>query len=267
MVKLSISRAWEETRAVLASDGKLIGTVALALFVLPGLVLNLVMPRGQPAEMPAPGLWLVVGIAVVLVSLIGQLAVIRLAMTPDVAVGEALAHGARRLLPYVGSVLLWMVPFMLVGGVLIAIVGADPEHPSGAAALALLLLSVFGMFLAVRFILVSPVASAEAVGPIAILRRSWELTRGNWWRLFGFLLIFVVGALVLIIAVNAVAVLLGKLLFSDLSPLSIGGLLVSIVAQLVSGFISVILFVMLARIYVQRGADAYAEVSVPSSGI
>lgn len=267
MSKLSISRAWEETRAVLASDGKLIGTVALAMFVLPGLLLNVAMPQARSAaEMPAPGLWIVIGIVAVLISLVGQLSMIRLAMGPHVSVGEAISHGARRLLPYVGSALLWMVPFMLVGGVLLAVIQKDPEHPSGGAAIGLLLLTVLGTYLAIKFILASAVASAEPVGSIAILQRSWALTRGNWWRLFGFLLIFALGAVALIVAVGAVAGLLAKLLFGDVSPLSLGGLLVSVVGQLVSGCISVILFVMLARIYAQGPAQD-AEVGVPSSGI
>lgn len=266
MSKLSISRAWDETRAVLARDGKLIGTVALALFVLPGLVLGLVMPTARSAEVPQPGVWMLVGFVAVLVTLVGQLSIVRLAMGPHVSVGEAIAHGARRLLPYVGSALVWMIPFMLVGGLLLALVGKDPEHPSGAAAIGLLVLTAVGMFLAVRFILTSAVASAEHVGSVAILRRSWQLTHGNWWRLFGFLLIFALGAIVLIVAVGAIAGVVARMLLGDLSPLSLGGLLVSIVSQLVSALISVVLFVMLARIYAQR-AGAEAEVGVPSSGI
>jgi hypothetical protein len=267
MSKLSISRAWDETRAVLASDGKLIGTVALAMFVLPGLILNVAMPQARSAsEMPAPGLWIVLGLIAVVISLIGQLAMIRLALGPHVSVGEAIAHGGRRFLPYFASVLLWMVPFLLVGGVLIAVVGKDPEHPSGAAAIGLLVLTVLGIYLAIKFILTSAVASAEPIGPIAILQRSWKLTLGNWWRLFAFLLMFAVGAVILIIAVASVAGLLAKMLLGDVTPLSLGGLLVSIVGQLVSGGISVILFVMLARIYAQIPSRD-AEVGVPSSGI
>jgi hypothetical protein len=38
MSKLSLSHAWEETKAILARDGNLLGTVALALVVLPQAV-------------------------------------------------------------------------------------------------------------------------------------------------------------------------------------------------------------------------------------
>ena len=52
---LSISKAWDETKAILVRDGRLIGAVALALFVLPGLVLDLAYPVTPPATLPKPG--------------------------------------------------------------------------------------------------------------------------------------------------------------------------------------------------------------------
>jgi uncharacterized membrane protein len=267
MTKLSISRAWDESRLVLARDGKLIGTVALALFVLPGIVLNVVMPRTPTTEMPRPNAWMVVALVPILISLVGQLSVVRLAMGPHVSVGEAIAHGGRRLLSYVGAVLAWTIPFMIVGSVLYAVVGRDPQHPSTGAAVALLALTIVGVFIAVRLIMMSPVASAEAAGPIAVIRRSWDLTKGHWWRLFGFLVIFLVGALILLFAAQSVSTLIARIFFHDISPLSVGGLLVTIVSQLVSGAVSVLLFVMLARIYVQLTERAQAEVHVPNSGI
>lgn len=267
MTKLSISQAWDEARVVLAQDGKLIGTVALALFVLPGLVLNAAFPR-TPTAMPQAHPWMLVAVIPILISLVGQLSVVRLAMQPHVSVGEAITHGVRRLLSYLGAVLAWTIPFMIVGSIFYSMVGRDPEHPSMGAALGLMAVTAIGLFISVRLILMSAVASAEQGGPIAIIQRSWTLTRGNWWRLFGFLLAFLVGALVLLIAAQSIAAVVARLLFHDVSsPLSVGGLLVSLVSQLVSGGVSVLLFVMLARIYVQLNSRAQAEPGVPSTGI
>lgn len=265
MRKLSISRAWDETRIVLASDGKLIGTVALALIVLPGLVLNL-LPGMRPANMGHPNPWLVVGVIPVVVSLVGQLSVMRLAMEPHVSVGEAIAHGTRRLLPYLGAVLIWTVPILLVGSLLLGLVGKDPAHPPAAASMALILLTAVGVFISVRLVLMSAIATAETAGPIAMLERSWELTRGNWWRLFGFLLLCLIAAMALLFAAEAVTALIARLLFGDVAPLSVGWLLVLIAGQLANSLILVVLFVMLARIYVQLSGAGHADVSVPSSG-
>src|SRR5256885_7186342 len=125
--KMSISLAWDESRAVLARDGKLLGTVALALFVLPGIILDLSMPEAAVGEFPPAGPWMAVAGVAILVSLIGQLAIIRLAMGPHLTVGEAIGHGARRLLPYVAAVLLWGLPIIVVASVFYATAAADPH--------------------------------------------------------------------------------------------------------------------------------------------
>lgn len=267
MSKLSLSRAWEETTAVLARDGRLFLAVALALFVLPGLILNVTMPAAHAGEFPPAGSWMAIAFVVLLVSLVGQMAVIRLAIGPHVSVGEAIMHGVRRVLPYVAAALLWLVPILLIGSALYAYLQANQSKPSLAASLALIVLCVLFAFVAVRLMLSSAVASAENVGPIAILRRSWELSGGNWWRLFLFIVLFGIGALCLLWAVDSVAGLLIRMIVEDSGPRSLGGLLISIVSQLVSGLLSVVLFVMLARIYVQRSEVGAAEPSVPKSGI
>jgi hypothetical protein len=266
MSKLSLSRAWEETNAVLARDGRLFVAVALALFVLPGLVLSVSMPSSEPGKFPPAGPWIAIALAVLLISLIGQLAVLRLAMEPHVAVGEAIMHGVRRLLYYVAAMLCWLVPILVAGSLLYGVLAADETHPSLAAALALLALTVLGTFLGVRLMLSSAVASAETVGPLAILRRSWDLSSGNWWRLFAFLLLFFIGALCLLWAAETVVGLLVRLAVEDSGPRSTGGLLIAIASQIVSALMSVAFFVLLARIYTQLAGGREIQPSVPSSG-
>lgn len=265
MSKLSLSRAWDETRAVLARDGRLFLPVALALFVLPGLIVDVTMPPAEMGQLPSGGPWVAVAFVALMISLVGQLTVIRLAVGAHVTVGQAIAQALRRLLPYVAAMLMWLVPILVVGSALYGLIGTDKANPSVGASLALILLCIGFAFVAVRLMLASPVAIAEDVGPIAILRRSWELSSGNWWRLFAFLLLFGIGALCLLIAVQSVGALIVRLFVEVAGPRSLGGLLISIISQLMSGLLSVVLFVMLARIYVQRsGGDA--QVSVPSSG-
>lgn len=264
MPKLSLSQAWDETKAVLARDGRLFLAVALALFVLPGLILNVSMPEARTGEFPPPGPWMIVGFLALLVWLVGQLAVIRLAMGPHVSVGEAIVHALKRLGPYILAGLLWLIPILIVGSLLSAIIESHWTHPSVAASIGLIALVAVGIFLAVRFILSSPVATAEGIGPIAILQRSWALSSGNWWRLFAFMILFWIGALCLLWAIEIVVGLGVKTMSGDTGPLSLGGLLIAVVSQLVSAFISVNFFVFLARIYTQRAA---AQSGVPKSGI
>lgn len=265
MSKLSLSRAWEESTAVLARDGRLFGAVGLALFVLPGLILNVSVPDAAPNEFPAAGPWMAIALVALLISLVGQLSVIRLAMGPHISVGEAIVHALKRLLPYIAAVIVWLLPLLLIGSGLYEFLGTNEAHPSVAASLALFGITIIGIFLAVHLMLSSPVAAAENVGPFAILRRSWNLSRGNWWRLFVFLLLFAIGALCLIWAIDSVAGVIIRLIVEDSGPRSLGGFLITIISQLVSAAVSVLFFVMLARIYVQR-SEAAAQPSVPKSG-
>jgi hypothetical protein len=107
------------------------------------------------------------------------------------------------------------------------------------------------MFLAIRLLLIGPVASAEEGGSLRVIRRSWELTEGNWWRLFGFVLFFAIGAMVLIMAVSSGLGLAARLAIGQVTPLSVTGLILVLVAQLLTAAIYVVLFVMQARIYAQ----------------
>jgi Membrane domain of glycerophosphoryl diester phosphodiesterase len=266
MPKLSLSRAWDESMAVLARDGRLFVAVALALFVLPGLVLDVSMPDMVAGQFPPAGPWIGIGIVALLIWLVGQLAVIRLAMEPHVAVGEAIMHALKRLFFYVLSAFLWLVPILVLGSVLSAFLEVNRTHPSMVVAISLILLTVVAIFLAIRLILSSAVASTEDVGPLSILQRSWSLTRGNWWRLFVFVLLFWIGALCLLWAVGSVAGVVVRLAVEDSGPRSLGGLLISIISQLISALLSVGCFVMLARIYVQLARTDAPQASVPSSG-
>lgn len=264
MSKLSISKAWDESKAIAARDGRLIAAVALAFLVLPGIILGISVPKASATELPPAGPWMAVALVCVLIALVGQLAVIRLAVGPHGTVGEAIAHAARRLLPLVGAVMIWSLPILLAGYALYSMNDPKDGKPSLAVGLGFLVLTCIGLFLWVRLIVASAVASSEDINPIAILTRSWKLTQGSWWRLFGFALLFGIGAYVLIIAVQSVVGLLARMLIGEIGPMTVAGLIVTVVTQVVSACVSVLFFVMIARIYVQLSGKPRA--AVPSSG-
>jgi hypothetical protein len=266
MGKVSISRAWDESRAILARDGKLIVPVALALLVLPGVAVNALFPEASALNTPQAVAWTVVLFIAFLVTFAGQLSIVRLAMGPHITVGEAIRHSAARVLPFIGAFLLWVIPIVVIASLPFQLIRQNPTHPPLAASLGLLAVGILGFFLAVRLLLVGPVASAEHVGPPTILRRSWNLTAGNWWRLFGFLVVFAIGALILIWAVTSVVGVVARLTIGDISRGSVAGLLVVLIVQCVSAAVYSVLFVMEARIYTQLAGGGEAQPSVPSSG-
>jgi Membrane domain of glycerophosphoryl diester phosphodiesterase len=265
VAELSISKAWDDTRAVIARDARLLSAIALALFVLPGVVGEIATPEAPAGQLPEPGLWTILAAVAILIALAGQLAVIRLAIGSRLTVGQAIAHGARRALPYIAATLIWTLPFMIVGVVLLGRVAIEPRAVSPGISFGLLLVVCALLFFAIRMLMTSPVASAEPAGPIAIIRRSWELTRGHGWKLLGFFLLFLIAVLVSLTAVGTVAAIIARLILGGVGPMTVGGLFVALVTQIVSAAVSVVLMVMLARIYVQL-SGATAEAGVPTSG-
>jgi hypothetical protein len=249
-------------------------TVAIALIALPSAVSTLVNPNSG-----AGGGGLVTGLitlAMSLVALVGQLAIIRLAIGPSVSVGGAIGHAAGRALPYIGSIILLVICLFLLAipvGVALTAMGVSLERtgealPAGAWIPVLLFIAVM-IYIAARMLMTSSVASAEAAGPISILKRSWQLTRGNAGRLLAFLLLFLIALIVVVSAVAVMVGLLARTLFGEMEPFSAAALLVGLVQGLVSAAATAVFAVMLARMYVQLsggGTAPEAEVTVPSSG-
>lgn len=256
MATLSLSRAWDETRDVLRREGRLITAVALAMLVLPAVIADVSTPPHPGAQVGPIGYWTILSVVAVIISLAGQLAIVRLALGPALSVGEAIRHGLRRLPAYLGTTLLWLLPFTLAISLLVSS-SPNPQKPSGGVALATLVLLAGLIFIAVRLLMSVAVTSAEPLAPIAILRRSWALSKGRFGRLFAFLLVFLIAFAVLSLAVGAVVGSIVHLTIGEAGQFSVAALLVSLSVQLLSALVTATLMVMLARLYAQlAGLDA-----------
>jgi hypothetical protein len=265
MTRLSISRAWDESKSILRRNAGLFATIALALFVVPSVISDVVSPATPAGELGEVGYWTVLTVLALLIGLVGQLAVIRLALSSSQTVGEAISHAARRALVYIAATLVWVMPFFLIGGGLaLSVVGQKP--PSAPAAGTLLLLIAVGFYFAVRMLLTSVVASEEGLGPIATIKRSWSLSRGNWLRLFAFLLLLVIAALIAMTAVAAIIGLLAAAVLGPPEPMTLSKLIVSLASQAVGAAVTVVFMVMLARMYTQVSGRDQPVASVPTTG-
>ncbi|WOE75130.1 glycerophosphoryl diester phosphodiesterase membrane domain-containing protein [Alterisphingorhabdus coralli] len=75
-----------------------------------------------------------------------------------------------------------------------------------AIGIGFMLLIVPGIYLAIKFICAAPIIVAEKErNPIAALQRSWELTKGNSLRIFGFIVVLFVVLFVISLIVGIVA--------------------------------------------------------------
>lgn len=272
---LSISRAWDETREIFNRDGSLLIAVSLALIVLPGVLVGIIGPQTPAAAESSSGGIQLLRLLAALITIVGQLALIRLAIGPSTTVKDAIVHGLKRFpsafaafLIVFAIIALIVIPLTMVIALLSGVDIAQLENAklTGGQATLVLLLIILALLVSVRFTLVSAVASAEAIGPIAIVRRAWDLTKGQYWRMLGFVALLVVAFIVLFIAAGIVGGILARLVSQDITPFSAAALIVALVAGIAQGAFSILTSVMLARVYAQlAGRDV--EASVPSSGI
>ena len=61
-----------------------------------------------------------------------------------------------------------------------------------------------GIFLSVKWSVAFPAVVSERAGPFSAISRSWELTRGHWWRTFGTLLVVGLLSFVIYFAIGGV---------------------------------------------------------------
>jgi len=267
MASLSITEAWNETRALLKREGRLIFPLTFLLMALPGAILQAMIPPGEPGTMPAAGPWLYFFPISIVSSIVGALAISWLALTPGTSLGEALQVAVRRFLPVLGALLLLgfaagllMLP-LTIGLALVAVDpgGGQPEL-TGAMLFGLLAYLLLILFLWVRLMLMTPVAAVEKAGPIAMIARSWALTRGHFWKLLGFVLLLTLVVVVTMLAVSAVGGLLIILVAGQPQPGSVAMFLALLLSALFQAVVSAVFTVFLARIYAQLTGRIAADV-------
>ena len=268
MRKLSLSRAWDETKSIVAHDGRLLGSVALALVFLPQIVMAVVgLPLGAQASLASR----IVYFLVILLGLTAQIALNRLAIGPSITVGGAIRRGLERLGPMLAAMLLLIIALtflLIVIGIALGATGlaAMPGEAEVLPAWLVILLILMTALSFGIFQLLIPVAAAEQGGPIHLFSRSWQLARGNYLRLLAFIVLIIVGIFIVALASQFA---LGTLIVAFLGeprPWSLSALALGIFAGVIQVGFTVLTAVMLARIYVQLAGGAGAQPSVPRSG-
>jgi len=255
VTRFSLGRAWTETRAILARDGRLLWPLGLAFMAFPGLVAGQFVPASPADAEKASGGALLILFASLLLAFIGQLSIQWLALRPGERVADAIGRAARAMPRLFAALMLVVLPlaFLVAPFLTVATKGGTA---AGGAVLAIVFIMIVALFVLVRLLLSSPVSVAERLGPLAMLKRSWQLTRGNTLRLYGFLLLFLA---VLVIVSGAVTAVLGSIIIlvaGQPEPWSVSAVLVGLVGQLAQLAVAVPFFVMLARLYAQAAGSA-----------
>lgn len=251
--------------------------IAVLLIFLPLSVQGNLAPL-VPGTTPGGALLIrLLGLAMALVSLVGQLAIVALAIAPQQNAGAATAQARRRLLPAIAAVLVLMLGLALLAApalLMAAAAGIDPttmaafsDNPTGSAATPpvspgqglpqglawslagyVLVSGLVALWLAARFALLYPVVVAERRG-IGALMRSFALTRG--------LAIAIIGVLLLYATVSTIAALAAKTLFGSVlgivaggsGPMSIGGVITAVIVGAVTTAFTVLGAAFTAKLY------------------
>lgn len=266
MAKLSITTAWNESADYLKQHFGALFTIAVALITLPNVALQAFGPaEARTAGTPEPGLWMLVVPVVLVLGITGSLAISTLALGRAATVGEAIGHGFRRVLPMLGATLillvglgLLLVPLVLATGLRTDDLITPTPATAGKVALVMLVLLALLLFFGVRLLLMTPVGAAEPAGPVAIIARSWALTRGHFGRLLGFLLLMAVAALVVAMVATMVIGLIVAAILGAPAPGNSAGLVMLLVGGLVNAVFLVVMTTMVARLYLQLAGGAPA---------
>ena len=262
MTALSIGRAWDEAKAALRANRQLIVPVALGMVLLPAVIVSMVDPQVAPGEQPPPGLWMLIALAMIIVMIVGEIAIVLLVNGWRGSVGSAIGQAARRTPIFILAALSLLIPVILLFSIVLAFsaIGSiesgqfDWTSLSGTGWLLLLLCFILLLYVSVRLLPLMAVVACEPVGPIGALRRSFAITSGQFWRLLSFLALLMVAFLVVALTVGAVVGGVVTLAFGRPEPWSISLVLIALAGGLVQAGFVMVYSAMLARIYAQLGA-------------
>lgn len=257
-MKLDMSQAWNDATAIALANKDVLGIIAAVFFFLPTLALSVLAPgteleaaAANPDQFQAAMIayltsnWPLFLIYVVATT-VGTMTVFALlGKRQSVTVGEAIKAGLGATLPYLGATLLIGFATVLAFGVIGAISAA-----TGSAVIGSVLGIALGiaLFIAmIRFIIVGPVIAVEDVNnPVAALRRSWALVKGNTRRVFGFIFLLIIAIIVVSAVIGMVFGLVAALVGGD-----IGVWIEAVPAAIISAVSSVLLLSVYTAIHRQ----------------
>ena len=253
-MKLDLDQGWRDATQMIGKNAGLLAIIAGVFFFLPSAVLMVAFPElsqmgqsGNPQDLeamlaPLMAIYKQYWWAFLISGLIqtaGMLAVVALLQQrPQLTVGQALQAGLKGLPIYIAGQLLLVLTFFLFG-MLIGFIGGVSGSPA-VATLLLICMFVTLVYAYTKTSLVIPVIVVDKKSnPIVALQRSWQITKGNSLRLFGFYLLV---AIVAFIAMMVISMILG-LIFA------LGGEGVALFGNaIVSSLINAVMFVLFSAI-------------------
>lgn len=226
-MKLDLNAAWDSAVKLVKGNREMILVLGGVFFFLPYVLYSLLVPMDQIAAAAASGqeaalmasleafaaqYWWAI-LLLLLIQTVGATAIMAVIGDPArPTVNEAISRGFRLLPSQAGVLVIMFVAMVIVQTIFLAF-GAIGGSESLATVFVLLSLPVL-LYLVTRFSLAGPDIAIERVkNPIAAIRRSFQLTTGNAFRLLAYYALltiaFLVVGQVIALIVGALAALTG----------------------------------------------------------
>jgi len=247
---VSIGAAWSEAAAFVRREKKLLAPLVLALMVVPATVSQLLQPSNPFAGPGGFQPWMAAAVIALVAGLVGQMAVSRLAMGWHGSLGEAIKLALKRLPTVIAALILFFLCISLVllpTIVVLTLLGGAAS--TAKLANALTLLAVFGA--APKILLAPAIAMDRHLGPWGLVKATWRATRGQYWRLLGFFLLFLAASLIFAMAAASVVGTLATLALGTPEPMSVSRLTIALAGGLVQGVVATIYAAMIGRVVAQ----------------
>lgn len=185
---------------------------------------------------------------------------------------QSLQRGVAVVLPCTGATCLFFLGALLIVAAIIspifmfAMAGDLDDPNSWTPALfwlfpALIIMSVLMVFLFVRLWVTVPAIAVERPGVFAAIGRSWSLSRGHAWRMFGILLVMWAASLAASMVVGIVIIVLG--VFGGVTGMLIGqglNILASLIVNALFAIAAAVAYVELRRAKEGFGIEDIAAV-------
>ncbi|WP_236697534.1 hypothetical protein [Sphingomonas sp. Leaf357] len=228
-ISVNMGNVWDRATEFLGDHLAAILPIAVLAIVVPSTVSAIIAPLGAAGGLAALPVNLI-SLALTLVTVWAQLAIVALALDRIVGRGAAMQVALRRLLPFLGVLLVLLVAFVIVMlpiPFVLAGYGMDmqaamangaqvniPPAAAGIISIYTIVLVPVLIFVGARLALLTPVVVCERRG-LGSIGRSFALSRGLVWKIIGMLILYGI--------VAGVAILATRTVFGSVLRLALGG--------------------------------------------
>jgi hypothetical protein len=259
---ISMSAIWDESAAMIRRESHLMVPVALATVGIGSVISGFTQPETPAAGLGAIGiLGFVIGN---ILGLIGNLAMMALALMPGMSVGESLRLAVARLPKMLAIVALFLIALivMMIPIVIILKMSGAPisanmtaEQLPASVVLCALIVGAVLLYVSARLLTLSAAIVDRNPPALEAIKSSFASTRGIAIKIVGVLLLFFVVTLVLSGAAAAISGIIFGMIGKAVGAPLLGKGLTLLVTGMVSALLSIVSTVFGAMLYRKLSAQ------------